>query len=907
MSVANGSPSRQPSPRYKLAPTDDLLEIQWLCHTYVGQLLDGCGKNSCVEQYCWTGRKNAATKPTRRLTPRSARAIALSVVGSTRPREHLCIHFFSDIKPVQLSDPLESIGILSSRQEDGDHQDDGEPVRPRDPSSWIQQLSDTSAVRQICTLDQMSTCSDLMKVWRKEQRKTEELATLRLRLQAALEAPFTPDGNPNSAFHHSRAAADSARDSLSWLLDELPDLLKIPWGRVNDLISKGSSVGLDVIFRDTHEIRHLDALNDQRSLSLLEQVCKVVGYRRRLESIGPLPVKELQPISSNFSGRVVLQLKGSMDLKSACNDAQLLSQTRVKGFSTYRLAIAIWLKKVILNNWSGSATLSKTSAAYGALELIQSLIDESQLSETIIRNILPIPAIVSRLTAPDIARSWISSKPYPARSQALSSLDAKQPYFNRNTVQLLSYWFIFGQKAVVVFFRAINHLKMRDAHSLADEAEALRRRITNRRPIEIARYDELFKFHEEHYLLLNIERDHIIRDAFDQIWQRRKGELFRPLRVRLGEADEREVGTDLGGVQIEFFNLFCRDLFDDAQQIFTSDPHTGLSWFSNCSLQPLHMFELSGLLLSLAIYNGITLPIAMPLAFYRLLLGLSCDSIEDIQDGWPAVSRSLAYIRENEVDGTMDYSFPLEGNGVRMEVSRVELAGNEYDVTGHASSTLVVSNYSHIQHHPGLSQATSSQNGHGISLTWPGWNITSSEANKPVKAVTESNKLEYVGDYVRWLTTSSIWPQWQAFARGFHTILSPHTLSVFQKNPSTFKLLIEGQPDFDLSSLRLHTRYEGYSPKHTYMEEFWTVVLSWPRERQKQLLKFVTAAERIPIGGVESLTFVIKRMDAIDAEWLPTSSTCFGILYLPEYESARVLEEKLSQAIEFGNESFGTG
>jgi len=50
-------------------------------------------------------------------------------------------------------------------------------------------------------------------------------------------------------------------------------------------------------------------------------------------------------------------------------------------------------------------------------------------------------------------------------------------------------------------------------------------------------------------------------DAFDQLWQRRKCELLRPLRVRLGEMEGTEVGQDLGGVQIEFFNLVCKALF----------------------------------------------------------------------------------------------------------------------------------------------------------------------------------------------------------------------------------------------------------------------------------------------------------------------------------------------------------
>lgn len=65
------------------------------------------------------------------------------------------------------------------------------------------------------------------------------------------------------------------------------------------------------------------------------------------------------------------------------------------------------------------------------------------------------------------------------------------------------------------------------------------------------------------YLLITVRRENIIQDAFDQLWQRRKSELLQPLRVRLGEMEGAEVGQDLGGVQIEFFNLVCKTLFKE--------------------------------------------------------------------------------------------------------------------------------------------------------------------------------------------------------------------------------------------------------------------------------------------------------------------------------------------------------
>jgi hypothetical protein len=65
------------------------------------------------------------------------------------------------------------------------------------------------------------------------------------------------------------------------------------------------------------------------------------------------------------------------------------------------------------------------------------------------------------------------------------------------------------------------------------------------------------------YLMLTVRRGSILQDTFDQLWQRRKCELLRPLRIRLGQMEGTEVGQDLGGVQIEFFNLVCKALFSE--------------------------------------------------------------------------------------------------------------------------------------------------------------------------------------------------------------------------------------------------------------------------------------------------------------------------------------------------------
>lgn len=66
---------------------------------------------------------------------------------------------------------------------------------------------------------------------------------------------------------------------------------------------------------------------------------------------------------------------------------------------------------------------------------------------------------------------------------------------------------------------------------------------------------------------------------------------------------------------------------------------------------------------------------------------------------------------------------------------------------------------------------------------------------------------------------------------------------------------------------------------------------------KKLLLEFVTASDRVPLKGLDSLVFVIQR-NGPDTDRLPTALTCFGRLLLPEYRTKEKLRERLTTAIE---------
>ncbi len=66
---------------------------------------------------------------------------------------------------------------------------------------------------------------------------------------------------------------------------------------------------------------------------------------------------------------------------------------------------------------------------------------------------------------------------------------------------------------------------------------------------------------------------------------------------------------------------------------------------------------------------------------------------------------------------------------------------------------------------------------------------------------------------------------------------------------------------------------------------FWEIADSFPLDKKKRLLFFVTGSDRVPIKGLANLSpqFTIAR-NGPNSRRLPTAHTCFNHLLLPQYK-----------------------
>ncbi|ETV92125.1 hypothetical protein, variant 1 [Aphanomyces invadans] len=340
------------------------------------------------------------------------------------------------------------------------------------------------------------------------------------------------------------------------------------------------------------------------------------------------------------------------------------------------------------------------------------------------------------------------------------------------------------------------------------------------------------------YLVLRVRREFVVLDALQQLVQASSDQLKKPLKVKfLGEE-----GVDEGGVKKEFFQIIIRELLDPNFGMFLADNETHTLWFNCDSLESTMEFELIGILLGLAIYNGVILELHFPRLVYKKLMDQPV-TLEDVELCQPALGKGLRQMLEFDGDVEAVYQRAFEVS---------------YEVFGEVKTVDLVPN--------------------GKSIN-----------------VTNANRKDYVAKYVHYVTTEAVERQYGAFHRGFHLVCGGSALALFRYEE--LELLVCGSPDLDFDALEAVTHYDdGYTEQSDVIKYFWTVVHGFSVEEKKQLLKFCTGSDRVPIRGLSEMTFVISR-NGPDSNKLPTAHTCFNHLLLPEYASQDKLKERLMVAI----------
>ncbi|KAI4195275.1 MAG: hypothetical protein LQ350_007294 [Teloschistes chrysophthalmus] len=179
--------------------------------------------------------------------------------------------------------------------------------------------------------------------------------------------------------------------------------------------------------------------------------------------------------------------------------------------------------------------------------------------------------------------------------------------------------------------------------------------------------------------------------------------------------------------------------------------------------------------------------------------------------------------------------------------------------------------------------------------------------NGEQKALTNSNRADFVKLYVKYLLDTSVWRQFEPFKRGFFSVCGGNALSLFR--PEEIELLIRGSADpLDVSALRAVAVYDGWRKKTVIEDEaliewFWELFSEADAKQQRALLCFITGSDRLPAMGATSLIIKISCLGN-EAQRFPIARTCFNMIGLYQYASKEDLHTKLWRAV---TESQGFG
>ncbi|GLH04043.1 E3 ubiquitin-protein ligase Nedd-4 [Gryllus bimaculatus] len=377
--------------------------------------------------------------------------------------------------------------------------------------------------------------------------------------------------------------------------------------------------------------------------------------------------------------------------------------------------------------------------------------------------------------------------------------------------------------------------------------------------------------------LITVHRSRIVEDGYRQLALLPSQALKGVIRVRfINEQGLDEAGIDQDGVFKEFLEETIKRVFDPSLNLFrvTSEERLYPSPTSYMQDNHLQLFEFVGRMLGKAVYEGIVVDVPFASFFLSQLLGQQHQALYSSMDELPSLDRelyrSLTFIKHHQGNiSELDLTFTVDEDCLGKLVTHELIPGGK------------------------------------------------------AVPVTNENRINYIHLMAHFRMHTQIKDQTAAFIRGFRSIINPDWLSLFS-TPELQRLISGDNVPLDLRDLRKHTQYYGgFHDSHRVVCWLWDILdKDFNDEERRLFLKFVTSCSKPPLLGFAHLEppFSIRCVEVGDDEdtgdtigsvirgfftirkkdpqnRLPTSSTCFNLLKLPNYQKKSTLREKLKYAV----------
>ncbi|XP_032371646.1 ubiquitin-protein ligase E3B isoform X1 [Etheostoma spectabile] len=381
-----------------------------------------------------------------------------------------------------------------------------------------------------------------------------------------------------------------------------------------------------------------------------------------------------------------------------------------------------------------------------------------------------------------------------------------------------------------------------------------------------------------HVTHITIRRSRMLEDGYDQLRRLPANSIKGVIRVKfVNDLGVDEAGIDQDGVFKEFLEEIIKKVFNPALNLFRTTSGNERLYPSPTSYiheNHLQLFEFVGKMLGKAIYEGIVVDVPFASFFLSQVLGHHHSTFYSSIDELPSLDsefyKNLTSIKRYDGDvGDLGLTLSYDEDVMGQLVCHELIPGGK---------------------------------------TMP---------------VINENKISYIHLMAHFRMHTQIKEQTGAFIRGFRSIINPEWLHMFS-TPEVQRLVSGDNAEIDLDDLKKHTvYYGGFHSSHRVIIWLWDILSSdFTAEERAMFLKFVTSCSRPPLLGFAYLKppFSIRCVEVSDDQdtgdtlgsvlrgfftirkkepggRLPTSSTCFNLLKLPNYSKKSILRDKLRYAI----------
>jgi hypothetical protein len=344
---------------------------------------------------------------------------------------------------------------------------------------------------------------------------------------------------------------------------------------------------------------------------------------------------------------------------------------------------------------------------------------------------------------------------------------------------------------------------------------------------------------------LDVHRQTLLADFLDNLRE-------APPPIFQGQATIKflgELATDTGGPSREFVDLLSHELFTDAS-VFDLVNQNQYYWFKpqgDLSPEQRRTLWSAGVLLRLALSNGITISIPLPAAVFKSLTDEQF-TVADLAEVDPELAESLAQWRQDYVVEGADYGLVFAVPGVLdgREVSRPLCEGGAQ------------------------------------------------------RSVTAENFDEYIQAIVNDRLRGAVETSRDAFRQGFRWVGDTKVMEYLYARD--FETLLSGTEVQNWAEFKNAAAYVACGPNSPAVVLFWSIFDGWSHADKCRFLQFATGSARAPVGGLRTMRFMIEATE--DRRQIPTARTCTGQFMLPDVRDEanlrRRLEICLSNCVGFG-------